>query len=113
HVSETVLRYYLAHCPDPSGRFRACPWLDLADEVNFAAFKRAVELRFADDSDELTDRRRDDVTRTFYLGSNGGTDDPAELERLARSVDEIERWLRHFAGYFLDDARLYNAMKHG
>jgi hypothetical protein len=113
HVSETVLRYYLAHCPDPQGRLRACPWLTIADEVNFAAFKRAVERRFADDATELTAKRRDDVTIAFYLARNGGTDDPVELERLARSVDEIEGWLRHFARYFLDDARLYNAMKHG
>jgi hypothetical protein len=25
HVSETVLRYYMAHCPDLQRRFRPCP----------------------------------------------------------------------------------------
>jgi hypothetical protein len=33
--------------------------LELADEVNFAAFMRAVERRLADGASELNDRWRD------------------------------------------------------
>jgi hypothetical protein len=110
HVSETLMRFYLAHRPDSGGKFRASPWLEIANEVNPAAFKRLVGFRF--DGTPLTDARRAEVTATFY----GAPKPPASVkqgERLKTSVEEIERYLQHFARYFVDEAMLYNSMKHG
>jgi hypothetical protein len=111
HISETLLRLYFAHRPE-EGKFPASPWLEIAQEVTPGEFKRRVALRF-DGGSELDDARRAEVTATFYGSTDPPCDTPEEADRLRASVDEIERFLHHFARYFLDEAKLYNAMKHG
>lgn len=110
HISETLLRLYFAHRPE-EGKFPASPWLQIAQEVTPGEFKRLVALRFG--GNELDDARRAEVTATFYGSADPPCDTPEEADRLRASVDEIERFLHHFARYFLDEAKLYNAMKHG
>jgi hypothetical protein len=110
HICETLLRFYFAHRPE-EGTFPASPWLQIARETTPGDFKRLVASRF--DGCELDHARRAEVTATFYASADPPCDSPEEADRLRASVDEIERFLNHFARYFLDEAKLYNAMKHG
>ena len=106
HVSETLLRLYLAHEPLP-----ACPWLDVARVRAPAKFKRQVEERFLRDLDRAERRRR--VALVFF-----GSDDPAGVSPQPSQsdwddgADNIEAFLCHFAHHFLE-ADIYNSLKHG
>lgn len=110
HICETLMRFYFAHRPEER-QFPASPWLQIAREMNPEDFKRLVARRF--DSRELDEHRRAEVNATFYASFEPPCDTPEDADRLRASVDEIERFLQHFARYFLDEAKLYNAMKHG
>jgi hypothetical protein len=107
HVSETLLRLYLAHCDLP-----VSPVLEIARERSFARFKKRVRERFLES--EPTDANYHEVAQLLY-----GADDPAKLtpkpdsDKFRASIENIERWLRFFARTFTDEAYLYNALKHG
>jgi hypothetical protein len=104
HASETLLRLYLAHEELPP-----CPWLEVARERHFAAFKAKVRKRIVErvaDDDYL-----DALARVFY----GSADPLPEItpDAWRDSLENIASWLRHFGRWFLDDAGIYNAAKHG
>lgn len=108
HVSETLLRFYLAHEPLP-----LCPWLEIARERNFSRLKVRVRARFVDAPDgDLSNREA--LARVFY-----GSADRTKLAPEAPAADfdaglaNLEAWLGFFAREFLDNAHLYNSVKHG
>ena len=107
HVSETLLRLYFAHCEMPPS-----PWLEVARERQFARFKTRVRGRFVDD--ETTEADFEKVARLFFGSADRSKLGPTLDERPFREgIENIDRWLRFFASNFLDDAHLYNALKHG
>jgi hypothetical protein len=103
HVSETLLRFYLAHESMPP-----CPWLEIA-RVRFDAFKKQIAERFDGSSPDAG--RKELLARVFY-GQAGPPDGPSEFE-WSQSLENIEAWLIHYARWFLDESNLYNAAKHG
>lgn len=105
HVSETLLRFYLAHVGLPP-----CPWLEIAEERNPEGFKKKVSARF--DGHPLDSDRRAEIAQVFYgqaLPSGDGP--PADV--WDASLENIEQWLTHFATWFVAEAHLFNAVKHG
>lgn len=108
HVSETLLRFYLAHESLPS-----CPWLEIVRERSFSRFKKRVRARFVDASEDVSENR-DAIARVFF-----GTADPMNITPSPKPADweaglvNVERWMRFFAREFLDNAHLYNSVKHG
>ena len=106
HVSETLLRLYLAH--EPLGE---CPWLDLARVRNPGAFKDLVTDRFA--SDLSADERRERIANVFF-----GRPEPEWLapapppDEWKKGADNIEAFLSCYAHHFLE-ADVYNSLKHG
>lgn len=108
HVGETLLRLYLAHERRPP-----CPWLSLVRQRDPGGFKRVVRKRFVDSSTEDLDLLSQAALAFF------GTDDPKHFnpepraEQFRARVRDLEGWLRYFANVFLDDAPLYNSIKHG
>lgn len=107
HVGETLLRLYLAHEGSPP-----CPALELARVRGPAQFRRVVSERFLETRYEDY-AFREPVSRVFQLVA-----DPAALrpdpdrEMWWASVDNVEMFLRYFAGQFMDSG-LYNSAKHG
>lgn len=106
HVSETLLRLYLAHEPLPE-----CPWLDVARVRAPAKFKRQVEERF------LGTLGRDERRRRVALVFFGGRDPAGVSPQPSQSdwddgADNIEAFLCYFAQHFLE-ADVYNSLKHG
>lgn len=107
HVSETLLRLYFAHCDLPPA-----PWLEVAREKNFTKFKDKVRMRFVAAETTAEDYAR--VATVFFGAANPKNLRPVPDERSFNdAVENIDRWLRFFAANFLDDAHLYNALKHG
>jgi hypothetical protein len=104
HASETLLRLYLAHEELPP-----CPWLEVARERHFAPFKAKVRSRIVERpaDDDFTEA----LARVFY----GPSDPMPEISPhdWRGSLENIANWLRHFGNWFLDDAGIYNATKHG
>jgi hypothetical protein len=108
HVSETLLRFYLAHEPLP-----ACPWLEIVRERSFSRFKKRVGARFVDAAEE-DGANREALARILYGTADRATltpaPDPADWEA---GLLNLERWMRFFAREFLENAHLYNSVKHG
>lgn len=106
HVSETLLRLYLAHEELPP-----CPWLEVARVRGPGAFKKLVQRRFVEELPE--DERRRRAAGVFFGTSRpeGLTPQPG-IERWNEGLDNIEAFLLHYARHFLD-ADVYNALKHG
>ncbi|MEK6274311.1 MAG: hypothetical protein AABM30_03140 [Actinomycetota bacterium] len=69
HVSETLLRFYLAHEPLP-----LCPWLEIVRERSFSRLKTRVRTRFVDAPDD-DPTNREALGRIFY-GSNARRPEP-------------------------------------
>ncbi len=114
HAAETLLRLYFGHATpgDPP-----CPWLAMAQRFDFAAFKDDVRRRFIEETrptGRLTTAQRAELCAVFR-----GTDDPTKLtpsptrRRWNAGLVNIDRFMRHYARLFLDDAPLYNPTKHG
>jgi len=100
HVSETLLRLYLAHCDQPP-----CPSLEVARQRDAARFKGAVRARFVEA--ERT------PSETFYGSATGATlAGKISADEFTAMCDSIESYMREFARTFLD-ANSYNAVKHG
>lgn len=105
HVSETLLRLYLAHAERP-----AVPWLSMAEEMDFRQFKgdiRSLKERL-EAGDEL------DRLHAVFHGSQSREDlQPSpSLAQWDAAADNISGFLSRFASIFLD-AVPYNAAKHG
>ena len=101
HASETVLRLFLVHSAGAE-----VPWVELNATRSFGKFKESVEAEFI--------RRKPDPKAVAYVCLGGrkapsGTD-PSEW---AGAIEGLTAFLRTFAQTFLDDAPLYNAIKHG
>lgn len=106
HVSETLLRLYLAHEGSPP-----CPWLEIVRARGAGQFKRMVSERFVD---ALSPEERRQRVGEVYFGSaerTAITPNPPP-EQWEKSLDNIEAFLTHYARHFLD-ADIYNALKHG
>jgi hypothetical protein len=104
HAAEAVIRLYLAHLGRPD-----CPWLELSRATNFREFKRRV----ADEIVEL--RRSGQLERSVawvFLG-RAEAQSQEDDEKWADVCTNLASFLRVLAGRWLDDARLYNALKHG
>jgi hypothetical protein len=106
HVSETLLRLYLAHEGAPP-----CPWLEIARVRGAGQFKRMVSKRFADELPP--EERRQRVGEVFFGSAERTAIKPnPPQEQWEKSLDNIEAFLTHYARHFLD-ADIYNALKHG
>jgi hypothetical protein len=87
HVTETLLRYYLAHEGRPQ-----CPWVEIAAERPMEKFKAKVATRF--DGGPLTKARRKALATVFF-----GTEKPRPEEDVAERETDLqntEMWLNHF-----------------
>ena len=99
---ETLLRLFLGH----KERF-ACPWVEISREVNFAKFKLRVRRQIVEVATELL---QSDVAYTI-LGIS------PDIETLSEEDADISHnvacFLREFAAEWLEEAKSYNATKHG
>jgi hypothetical protein len=104
HISETLLRFYLVHARAPQ-----CPWLEIAKELSHVDFKRKVRQRF--DGAPIDEERREEVAWTLFASKVSVDDVP--LDKWNASVENAERWMSHFADWFLGESNLFNVTKHG
>ncbi len=105
HAAETLLRLYLAHENLPP-----CPWLKMAEERNFAAFKSRVDKL---GEDLAGHRRHDELAKVFFGTGDRTALSPEPLEDAWRNgLENFGTWMSWFAQHFLD-ANVYNAAKHG
>jgi hypothetical protein len=101
HVSETLIRMFLAHAGRPQ-----CPWLEMAALMDFKTFRAQV----AELSAPLWPQGlRDDVADVFL----GGTSTTEPTPGWDDAVDACVRLLRMLARHLNADSNLYNAAKHG
>lgn len=105
HAAETLLRLFLAHEGLPP-----CPWLDMAGERSFRAFKKKVRVL----ADGLaTGDRRESLAQVFFGAADRDALKPTpNAERWHAGLENLEAWLGFYAEHFLD-AHVYNAAKHG
>ena len=99
---ETLLRMFLGHRGYP-----ACPWYEISSITNFREFKKTVKARIVEaEPDDLQSGVLD-----VLLGRSGNlttaTDDDLDAS------DNLARFLRAFASDWLEEAKSYNATKHG
>lgn len=100
HVSEALLRLFLAHA-----RPRPNPWLSVSSMRDFAKFKEKVASVAAYTWPE-------DLTAALPRVFMG--DMPSDsTESREEGVAAITRLIRHLAGGLLQDSNLYNSVKHG
>lgn len=100
HAAETALRLFLVHA-SPS----AVPWIALNSMRNFGKFKQTVQA--------LVDQPPgDELVGYVCLGSRTRPDERSEAEWLG-AIEGIRSFLRQLAAVYLEDANLYNAIKHG
>jgi hypothetical protein len=109
HASETLLRFYLAHAPGIDGKVSPCPWIEMAQALSHAQLKKRHVERF--DGLPLDDARFRELAIVFYVGRP--EQEHPQGEQIKKSIESIEQWLTHFAGVFVQDAHLFNALKHG
>ena len=98
-AAETVLRMFLVHAEQsnvPWVPFRGTPW------------RRFVALV----EDILNTPPSPDLVAFVCLGSGQRSDAVTEADWTG-AVDGLSRFLRHLAAVFLEDANLYNCIKHG
>ena len=99
---ETLLRMFLGHRGYP-----ACPWYEISSCTDFRKFKKTVKTRIVEaEPDDLQSGVLD-----VLLGRSGNlaTADESDLD----ASDNLARFLRAFAFDWLEEAKSYNATKHG
>jgi hypothetical protein len=98
---ETLLRLYLARVKLPP-----CPWLEMAATTSFASFKARVR------KEVIEGRLEEDVEQVFLGGTRRNFEGltQSDWEQVVRT---LARFLRTFAGRWLEDAHAYNSLKHG
>ncbi|NTV39388.1 MAG: hypothetical protein HGA51_05455 [Demequinaceae bacterium] len=102
HAAEALLRQYLAHRGAPD-----CPWLENARQRSPVEFKAAVsELR-----DASGPGYREELVDVFCGPVAGRT--PAAMANIALAGDGLKALLAYAADILLDEAGMYNAVKHG
>lgn len=100
HVSEALIRLFLAHASGP-----ACPWMEVASLRQFSDFKEQVAvLAHHTWPTELADS----VPHVFFGGAPKEPDLSTDEAR-----ETVTQLLRHLAAGLLKDANLYNSVKHG
>lgn len=101
HACETVLRLFLLHAEQPH-----VPWVGLSEHRSFSKFKSHVRTTFIIATP---------TPETIGYVCLGRSDCPDAAQEAAwnQAIDEIGAFLRAFAECFLDDANLYNGIKHG
>jgi hypothetical protein len=105
HVSETLLRLYLAH-----EGLGACPWLELVRRRDFRAFRKEV-VKLGEELGQ--EERQAQMMQVFYGSAERSNLDPAPPEeRWNAGITNIKQFFADYIRRFLD-AGLYNAAKHG
>ena len=99
---ETLLRMFLGH-----RGFPACPWYEISSFTKFWQFKEAVRESIAEAEPDALQSGVLDV----LLGRSG--DLTAATESDLDASENLSRFLRSFASDWLDEAKSYNATKHG
>jgi hypothetical protein len=102
-ASETLLRLFLAHWGTDG-----CPWLDIAAERTPKQFKDRVEAEIVD----TPSRALREATHGVFLDGARRPDSIASAD-WESALDNLASFLRYFARRWLDDAPLYNSLKHG
>ena len=104
HVAEALIRLFFAHVDSPP-----CPWFELSAETDFGGFKRRVE-------DQLVKARRrralEEEAAFVLLGRRSPRPDE-DAARWNDATENLARFLRVYAGRWLKDSHVFNAMKHG
>jgi hypothetical protein len=101
-ICEALIRLYLAHVGQP-----ACPWLELAREKNFRSFKERVSAELVKQSARALHVDVADI----FLGPPGAT--ALTEDRRAAAIANLTAILRACATRWLQDAHIYNSLKHG
>lgn len=101
HASETLLRLFLVH----ADRLRV-PWVVLRSQTSLSALKKDVRATFVDGVPAQ------EVVGYVCLG-NRTCPEQTPRDEWDGSVEGLVAFLRTFAQRFLDDANLYNGIKHG
>lgn len=101
HACETALRLFAIHANGWT-----VPWIGLARGRNFAKFKNDVRSYFIDGTPE------DRVVASVCLGRVERPEETSE-DDWQGSIGSLVAFMREFATRFLDDANLYNSIKHG
>ena len=99
---ETLLRMFLGH-----RGFPACPWHEISSLTNFREFKDAVR-------ESIVEAEPDDLQSgvlDVLLGRSGDLTTATDSDLDASN--NPSRLLRSFAADWLDEAKSYNATKHG
>ncbi|AGB22153.1 hypothetical protein Mycsm_01761 [Mycobacterium sp. JS623] len=103
HASEALLRLFFAHVDHPE-----CPWISMSASTNFNEFKDRVgaELKAGFNPEQIA---------TVFLGGSDPNDAAIEVtqEEFNQSVEGVDRLLWDCALRILQDAFLYNGVKHG
>ena len=99
---ETLLRLFLGHKDSPE-----CPWFEISKEFDFRKFKKAVDALIMDAGRETL---QSDVAFVI-LGHSG--DLTTASEEVFNHSSNLARFLRLFASDWLQEAKSYNATKHG
>lgn len=99
---ETLVRLFLGHLDFPE-----CPWFEMSRELAFSKFKKSVRsLIVKADAEAL----QSDVVR-IILGQS--SDLTTATKETLDSSSNLARFLRLFASDWLEEAKSYNATKHG
>lgn len=101
HACETALRLFLVHASRTS-----VPWIALSSERSFSKFKQTVRAEFVDTSP---------APELIAYVCLGNRERPTEVEATQwdGAIEGIAAFLQAYAECFLDDALIYNAIKHG
>lgn len=103
HAAEALVRHYLAH-----RKALECPWLELARLRDFSTFKR--ETLAMRDSTEDANSRAESIA--VFCGPEGDRTASATAA-IGRAGPGLAALLRYAADLLLDEAGMYNAVKHG
>jgi hypothetical protein len=103
HASEALLRLFFAHVDHPE-----CPWLGMSASTNFSEFKDRV-------GEELKTGFSPARIATVFLGGTDPEDAGIEMSQneFDQSVGGVDRLLWDCALRVLQEAFLYNGVKHG
>ena len=103
HASEALLRLFYAHVEHPE-----CPWLGMSASTDFADFKGKL-------AEALKSGFNHDDIALVFLGGTGPGDAGVDIspEDFEDAIDGVATLLEDCAKRFLEDAFLYNAVKHG
>ena len=99
---ETLVRLFLGHKESPE-----CPWFEISKELIFGKFKKAVDTLIVNAGRETL---QSDVAFVI-LGHSG--DLTTASEEVLNYSSNLARFLRLFASDWLQEAKSYNATKHG